>query len=117
MTVVRLCIRRSSASMIAASVFTSMELVGWSRMRIGASHVDADVEHPAIGHIQHTPADVQEDRVGEVLALPAGLAGTVSGTRGACWGGGLHFAAALPSGSLVALGRKVRVSRVGTKVA
>jgi hypothetical protein len=52
-----------------------------------------------------------------VLALPAGLAGTVSGTRGACWVGGLHLAAPLPSGSLVPLGRKVRVWRVGTKVA
>ena len=37
MTVVRPCISRSIASMIAASVVISTELVGSSRMRMGAS--------------------------------------------------------------------------------
>ena len=37
MNVVRPCMRRSIASIITASVLTSTELVGSSRMRIGAS--------------------------------------------------------------------------------
>jgi hypothetical protein len=71
----------------------------------------------AIGDIQHAAVDAQGDRVGEVLTVPAGLAGTVSGTCRACRGGRVHRAAPLPSGSLVASGRNVQVSRVGTQVA
>jgi hypothetical protein len=55
-TVVRPCIRRSSASMIAASVLVSTELVGSSRMRIGVQ----DQPFARVG---------AQDGTGEVLQL------------------------------------------------